>query len=250
MKNVSLVAFYGDKPSQLTTLIQRLQTYLTNHHLLEGKFVPYQLSQVHGTIIGCEGTETNLGIINHWFDKCRQEKRYIDFAGLTNYLQHQLNFPLTIQFGGYDRHIDYNFLSRNYHPYVRSFQLQPAVNQTIPVLIGWSWSNEQISLAIDNLRRDLQQFNLLHKYHAIQESIDNDFYLRLGTIDAMLTPETIQVISGEIRNLLKIQSSGKIALGKENLAFAQYQDLSLDPAITQTIPVSEITTNKLKQLYL
>lgn len=250
MKNVSLIAFYGDKPSQLTALIQKLQTYLNNHHSIKDKFIPYELSQVHGTIIGCEGIETNSGIINHWFNKCRQEKRYIDFAGLTYYLHHQLNLPLTIQFGGYDRHIDYNFLSRNHHPYVRSFQLQQAANQTIPVLIGWSWSKEQISLEIDHLRRDFQQFNLLHKYHAIQEAIDNDFYLRLGTINATLTPEAIQIISSEIRDLLEIRFIEKIALGKENLAFAQYQDLSLDPATTQIIPVSEITTNELEQLYL
>ena len=59
--NVSLVAFYGDKPIELVNSIARLQEYLTNHQLLQGKFVPYQLEQVHGTIIGCEGFKTRCG---------------------------------------------------------------------------------------------------------------------------------------------------------------------------------------------
>lgn len=245
--NVSLVAFYGDKPPQLITSIEKLQACLKNHQLIKNKFIPYQLTQVHGTIIGCEGLFTESGIISKWFDERRQEKRYIDFSGLIDYL-HKINFPLTIRFGGYDRNTNYNFLSRDTHLYYRSFQLQPAENATIPVLIGWSWSSDRVTLAIDDLRRSFQQFNLLHKYHVTPEAMDNDFYLRLGTINAVLTPSKMRVIATEIRNLLE-KLPLYIPINKENVAFARYQDLSLTPETTKIMPISEITTNNLQQMY-
>ncbi|MEY2859458.1 MAG: hypothetical protein RLZZ74_3771 [Cyanobacteriota bacterium] len=248
-KNVSLVAFYGDKPDAFASLIQKLQTYLANHQLLQAKFIPYQLAQVHGTIIGCEGWKTNAGVINQWFQEKRQSTRYIDFAGLINYLNHQVNLPITICFGGYDRQTNYNFLSRGQHLYNRSFQLQSADNNTIPVLIGWSWQNYTVTLAIDNLRRELQQFNLLHKYHETPDAVDNDFYLRLGTINADLSLSELEAIATEIRNLLEAQAALCIPIQLENLAFVQYEDLALTPATTTVIPVTEISPQELLGLF-
>jgi hypothetical protein len=249
MKNLSLVAFYGDKPDAFASLIQKLQTYLTNHPLLQAKFIPYQLAQVHGTIIGCEGWKTNAGVVSQWFQEKRQETKYIDFAGLINYLSYQVNLPITIRFGGYDRQTNYNFLSRNQHLYDRSFQLPSAGNNTIPVLIGWSWQNYTVTLAIDHLRRELQQFNLLHKYHETPDAVDNDFYLRLGTIHADLTLSELEAIATEICNLLEAQAALSIPIQLENLAFVQYQDLALTPATTKVIPVTEISPQELLGLF-
>ena len=247
--NVSLVAFYGDKPSPLTRLIQELQTYLSELKILQGKFTSYQLEQVHGTIIGCEGLKTASGIISKWFYECRQQTRYLNLPGLINYLQNQHSFPLTIRLGGYDGSCNYGFFSRNQHPFIRSFQLQPIGNEiTIPVLIGWSWQNNNISLEMDNLRRNVQQFNLLHKYHQTKDAIDNDFYLRLGTINGKLTPEALNAIAWEIRNILQAKSLD-ISLDRNNLAFAKYQDLSIAIAKTQIITLPEATADNIEQLY-
>lgn len=249
MKNVTLVSFYGHKPQPLINLIQRLQTAIAEHHLVTGQFIPYQLEQVHATIIGCEGIITESGIISHWFHHQRQENKCIDFIGLINYLHHQLDFPLKIHFAGYQPAQEYNFLSREQHLYLRSFQLQASATQIIPVLIGWTWQGDRISLAIDNLRRNLQQFNLLHKYHGTSDAVDNDFYLRLGTITAKLTPAAAAVVATDIRNLLAAQSPIQIAMSQKDLAFAQYQDLLLTPATTKVIPLMEITPDRLEQLY-
>jgi hypothetical protein len=248
-KNVSLVAFYGDKPDAFASLIQKLQTYLANHQLLQAKFIPYQLAQVHGTIIGCEGWKTNAGVVNQWFQEKRQETRYIDFAGLINYLNHQVELPIAIRIGGYDRQTNYDFLSRGQHLYDRSFQLQSADNNIIPVLIGWPWQNYTVTLEIDHLRHELQRFNLLHKYHATPEAVDNDFYLRLGTINANLTSSEREAIASEIRDLLEAQAALSIPIQLENLAFVQYQDLALTPATTRVIPVTEISPQELLELF-
>ena len=237
-KNLSLVAFYGHKPVELINLIQKLQEHLVNHPLVQDQFIPYRLEQVHGTIIGCEGLQTESGIISKWFHELRQETRYIDLPGLINHLQHQVNLPLSIRFAGFGRNTNYNFLSREQHPHFRSWQLQPAVEQTIPVLIGWSWSNNSVSPAIDNLRRDLQQFNLLHKYHKTDHAIDNDFYLRLGTIDRRLTSSEIEEIATDMRDLLATLPALYIPINLENLVLVEYQDLSLTPATTKIIPLT------------
>ena len=249
MSNVSLVAFYGDKPSELQDLILQLQQLLIDRELVGDKFIPYQLEQVHATIIGCEGTKTERGIVNRWFDLRRQETRYINLAGLTNYLQNEIILPSTIRFGGFDRATEYNFRSRNEHLYFRSFQLQPTETETIPILIGWSWENRQVTLGIDNLRRSFQQFDLLHKYHATNEAIDNDFYLRLGTIARPLKEMEIQAIASQIRNFLASQPPLYLPLAEQNLSFARYQDLSLTPATTEIIPISAITPQQLAILH-
>ena len=245
--NVSLVAFYGDKPVGLVNLISKLQTHLTNHSLLGDKFIPYQLEQVHGTIIGCEGYKTDLGIVSRWFKERRQVNKHIDLSGLLDHLQ-QIDLPITIRFGGYNPQTNYNFLSRGQHLSDRSFQLQVAEN-TIPVLIGWSWQDNTVTLAIDNLRRSFQQFGLLHKYHTHPDSIDNDFYLRLGTINTQLSTDETNSVATEIRNLLATFSVS-IPITINNLAFARYQDLQLTPATTKTIPVNSITASQLEQLYV
>ena len=245
--NVSLVAFYGDKPTELVNLINRLQTCLTNHSCLQDKFVPYQIEQVHGTVIGCEAWKTDSGIVDRWFKVRRNETQYIDLPGLSNYLT-QIELPLTIRFGGYNPQTNYNFLSRGQHLSDRSFQLQPADNNTIPVLIGWSWKNNSVTLAIDNLRRSFQQFGLLHKYHANLDSVDNDFYLRLGTLETTLSVAEINSIAADLCDLLSAFTVS-IPLSLNNLAFAKYQDLQRTPETTKVFPVASITASQLKQLY-
>lgn len=248
--NVSLVAFYGDKPFRLAASIAQLQAYLSESTILKDKFTSYQLGQVHGTIVGCEGLKTERGIINKWFWEGRKEIKYIDFSGFLNYLLDSDRLPINIRFGGYDPSIDYNYLSRNLHPYQRSFQLQPSGEQTLlAVLIGWSFWEESISLDLEYLRRDAQKFNLLHKYHVLSDRVDNDFYLRLGVVEGKLSPDTIATLETEIREMLRIKSFFDVSIKLENLSFVHYQDLSLSPETTEILPLMQANVNKLEALY-
>ncbi|MGF1542002.1 MAG: hypothetical protein ACFCU5_16400 [Pleurocapsa sp.] len=247
--NVSLVAFYGTKPLDFIKLILDLQKYLQTSQLVAGGFIGYQLEQIHGTIIGCEGLRTERGIISKWFYESKNETRYIDLANLIKYLNCCPSLPLKIRFGGYDRHKDYGFLSRGLHPFERSFQLQSLSDGTIvPVLMGWSLLDNRITLEIDDLRRSFQQFNLLHKYHQKPDAIDNDFYLRLGTIEGKISTKDKNKIETDIREILSKQAVD-LVLDKNNLAFAQYRDLSLTLETTKILPVTESNLEKLKELY-
>ena len=248
LPNVSAIAFYGEKPPQLKTLIETLQAYLSNCESVQSRFIPYQLAQVHGTIIGCEGLATDAGIVNKWFWELRNEIRYIDLTGLVDYLQHQVS-PITIRLGGYQRDRDYQFLSRQQSLYFRSFQLQPAADGIIPVLIGWSGNENRITWDIDNLRRSLQQFNILHKYHGNPQAVDNDFYLRLGTISGEISPQTQQAIATEVRDFLETQPPLYLPLQSKNLAVVQYQDLAVDPSTTKIMSIVDLTAERLRQMY-
>ena len=247
LSSVSLVAFYGNKPASLNALIQKLQDCLANHRLTQGKFVPYPLKQVHATIIGCEGLISDRGIISRWFHQYRQQTQYIDLAGLVEYL-HRADLPVTIRFGGYDRQKNYNFVSRELHLSIRSLQIHSLQKQGVPVLIGWPWENNRVSLTLDNLRRDLEQFNLTHKYHVTPEAIDNDFYLRLGTIAPLLSTSEMEAIACDLRHILADKSL-YIPVKLGDLAFARYRDLQFTPATTKAIPVPEISARQLEQLY-
>ena len=246
VSNISLVAFYGDKPAPLNQLIKNIQSYLSQ---LQG-FAPYQIAQVHATVLGCEGSKTAAGIISKWFYLRRNEIRYLDCDNWLKYLQNCSLLPFNICFGGYKCDRDYNFLSRNQHPYGRSFQLQKVDDTTyIPVLIGWTKKDDLITLDLDQLRRDAQKFNLLHKYHSKADSVDNDFYLRLGTIHSPLSIDTVATVENQIRQILTNIPTIAISLAQKDLAFARYQDLSLSLGTTKTIPLPEITIKKLLELY-
>jgi hypothetical protein len=247
---VSLVAYYGNKPLKLQQLITELQQLLKDSFATN--FIPYDLKQVHATIIGCEGVKTKSGIINKWFYALRNEIRYIDCAGLLNYFLTSNLFLLNICFGGYQDDVDYQFLSRDRHPAVRSFQLQIAKDNTlIPIVIGWSLQEQIITTEIDNIRRNLQQFNCLHKYHKFPHNIDNDVYLRLGTITTNFNSDLIATIQQKVNYYLQNKKPTIIPLSKENLAIAKYQSLSLPISTTEIYSLAKLYNNPklIQQLY-
>jgi hypothetical protein len=127
--------------------------------------------------------------------------------------------------------------------------LQIFGDEIIPVLIGWSWKNNLISQQIDCLRRGGKQFNLLHKYHRHPESIDNDFYLRLGTINKKISSENISLIESEVRRILSKRTPIDINLDRENLFFVRYQNSQLPLQTTIKIPLLDATPIKIELLY-
>ena len=176
LPGISLVAYYRDKPANLILLIREIQQQLKQ---IYGKdFIPYDLAQIHGTIIGCEGLSTPRGIVNKWFYEHRNQVKYANFAGFLEYFANTQFFPLNIKFGGYQKDFDYQFLSRGKHPSDRSFQLRKSnSNQLIPIIIGWSSTQQKITTDVHQIRLDCQKYNFLHKYHQSSQDIDNDFFL-------------------------------------------------------------------------
>ncbi len=239
LPGISLVAYYRDKPDKLSLLIRDVQQQLDN--IYGNNFIPYDLDQVHGTVIGCEGLKIAKGIVNKWFYKHRNELKYSDFSGLLSYFSNTKILPLKIRFGGYQQDVDYQFLSRRKHPTNRSFQLQNSDNnQLIPIIIGWSSIEQEITTDFNQLRYDCQQYNFLHKYHQQEHDIDNDFYLRLGTITNNSNNNHKIEAEKIIIDYLQKRSPTIIELSNKNLALVKYQNLLLPLNNTEYYPLEKL----------
>ena len=241
--NVSLVAFYGCKSSDFTALIQSLQEHLSN--LLPGNFESLNLDSIHATLIGCEGLMTEFGILSKWYLERRSESRYLDLSGFLNWIQQNQKLPLKIQFGNYDSTVDYEFLSRSLHPCKRSLIIQ---NQLI-VLTGWPVNSGKIVLNFDQIRRDSQNFNLLHKYHHVPDAVDNDCYLRIGTLNQAISSEQVRIVEQKMQDFLSQHPPIYASIYPQNLTFIRYEDFNLPPQTTEALPLTEATVSQLEKLY-
>ncbi len=241
--NVSLVAFYGNKPSAFTALIQTLQQHLYN--LLPGIFESLNLESIHATLIGCEGLKTELGILSKWYLERRGESRTVDLSGFLNWMQHPEKLPLNIQFGGYCSSVDYGFLSRGFHPCKRSLIIQ----NKLVVLTGWPVNSGKISLNLDQIRREAQNFNLLHKYHHIPDAVDNDCYLRIGNLKQEISSEQVITVEKKMQEILIQHPPIYSSIFPKNLTFIRYEDFNLPPQTTEALPLTEATVSQLEKLY-
>jgi hypothetical protein len=241
--NLSLVAFYGNKSPELTSLIRELQNCITD--LVGEKFVSYQLEQVHATLLGLEGRRNSQGILNKWYWYHREETKYMDFKNLLFYLRYSGRLPIIVRIGGYDRTVDYGFLSRDRHPYERSFNIQG----NIAVLMGWPCRERHFSMELDRLRLEGQNFNILHKYFKSVDTVDNDLYMRLGMFKNELSTSEIVTIEEQVQRLVHSHLSLYLSVDINSVFFTYYQDEFLTPETTRVIPLTEATPEQLESIY-
>src|SRR4029453_11203237 len=98
---------------------------------------------------------------------------------LIGIIQSTAHLPALIRLGGFDPARDYSFSSRGLHPAARSFSIQGR----IAVAMGWPVVHGAFPPSIDVLRRELAQAGALHKYHASDGDIDNDFFFVIGQLE-------------------------------------------------------------------
>jgi hypothetical protein len=175
--NATLVAFYGKKPEPLAVLVDAVQKHA--RQLLGNEFAPYPMEQVHATIVGLEGARNATGdMVNANFLSLRAESRTMQLPRCLEHLQRTPLLPFTLRFGGFQKDAVYPFTSRGEHPFARSFTIQG----TRAVLMGWPVAGQSYPLALAHLRRELEAFGVLHKYHAAADALDNDAFMVVGQI--------------------------------------------------------------------
>jgi len=234
---LTLVSHYGEKTPAIIRFVGELQSTLSER--LHSAFHPYDIRQVHGTLVGLEGAcvREDEEVFNRNFEESRGEPRVIDWEGLLAFVRHP-SFPrLQIRLGGYRSHEDYGFTSRSEHPYVRGFSIQ----RGIAVVMGWPFAGEQYSNELDELRRSFQQFGVLHKWHRSHDDVDNDFFLVLGTVNAMETTDTDLASAQEtVRNRLA-HATCDLELSTDTLSFVSYVDPQLPTATSQQFKAADPT---------
>lgn len=247
MRQATLVTAYGPKPAHLSALLLECQRMLTE--ALGDSFQPYELSQIHATIIGLEHLlESPNCNLNLW--RFRSRLGHMDLPGFVASVLTHPCFPMSVQFGGFaDR--DYPFTSRGQRPFDRSFSIQG----TKAVLIGWpvrgkpavsATRQSQYSAAqesrlyptsLDDVRRFALNFNILHEYHSDITDTDNDCYLRLGLCNGTSDLEAGQIVQAKIRRYLGQTDPVFVEISKADLNIVSYTDGSLPCGSTRSWPI-------------
>jgi len=231
-RHLTAVAFYGHKPPQLRDLIARCQQSICAR--IGGDFVPYELAQVHATLIGLEGVWTEGRLVQAHFAQGGVE-RPLDLAGLTDFLLHTPLLPMQMRLGGFEPSQDYGFTSFGRHPAERSFDIQ---RTGAAVLMGWPFATARASDALYRLRREFLRFNARHKYHRSDEDIDNDLYFVLGTLDDQAATdadrtEVTRSIRAELSNVEPIV----LDLDRTWISLVTYEDRRLPPQTSTALPL-------------
>lgn len=177
---ISAVAFYGPKTGPLRELLAGVQALISEH--VGEDFRPYSLEQVHATLIALNGVrdpETGA-IVNEYLLTHAGVRREMDMPRVMDILARRFATPLRVRIGGFRPDQQTPFASRGQHLAERTFCVQ---GQAF-VLMGWPTASlagaGRSQEPLEELRREMNAANVLHKYHARAADVDNDLYLVVG----------------------------------------------------------------------
>jgi hypothetical protein len=244
--DVTLVAYYGDKPPLISGLLQGLIGELSS--LLGSGFCPYSLQQVHGTIIGMEGRRADKCIINTNYAELRNELRSLELNAALQILKDESLLPFDVTIGGFSDGGQYAFTSRGVAPYLRSFSLQGGY----AVAMGWPYVNGQYLQSLDKLRHAFNRANILHKYHASPDSEDNDFFFVLGNvIKDSIDPVQLEYAQNRLRSFLATCKPVTVTISRDCLRLVAYVDEKLLPetSCSYTLDLAEQKIEEIQSLY-
>ena len=241
MKQLSLVAFYGEKDGPLAGLLDHCRSAVAGSPLGRS-FGAYDGAQVHATIVGMECLPGEpLANRNAWSK--RGVRARMDFSRLREVVGRRL--PMSIRFGGFGPD-DGRFRSQGRVPFERSFQIHRASGKV--TLVGWPHEQgNYASRLLEQLRGDLSRScNLEHKYDG-----DNDLYLVLGVMEsAAATESDASAIESVIRDYLA-HNPFDVRLALADTSIACYADETLDPRTTRVHALADptVTPDVLEALY-
>jgi hypothetical protein len=241
--NLTLAAFYGDKPESFVALIRWCQAAVSAK--LPGAFRPYDVRQVHATIVGLEGTRTSGQVHHEHYNACGRDPRPMDLRGLVEMVRRTELLPIRARIGGFRREDEYPFESLGAHPYLRTFAIQPS---SIVVAMGWPEAAGEFPNSLDLLRRECVRFGILHKYHRTAECKDNDLFFVLGKVDLTATNRakcdaTSEAVRGRFSGIQPVH----IEVNATNLSLIAYSDNELP--LATSVPISlESAVSRIKEI--
>lgn len=236
MPQPTLIALYGEKSLDLSRYLESCGQIAVS--VLGDAFEPYDVRQVHATIVGLEHLGDSMRE-NACFRRLRGRSVEMDIPGFVDFLRTSPALPLLVQLGGF-RETDHPFLSRNASPYLRSFSVQGDK----AVAIGWPWRSDSVGaageypLTLDALRRRAREFGILHAYHASEADRDNDLFFRIGLIDRdAVSDEAVYDLEQRIRRYMSGEPPLILRIGLDDLHIALYEDERLPLDTTRTWPL-------------
>ena len=236
MKQAALVALYGDKNADFADLIVDCQAVARSE--LGDSFRPYDVRQVHATIIGLEHA-TGTARRNRNFLHYRDQAVNMDIDGFVASLRGSSLFPFSVQIGGFaDR--DHPFRS---DPFGRKLESRPfdrsfSIWHDKAIVMGWpvctTTDGERYPPILDTIRRSAQTFGILHGYHRTGDAIDNDFYFRIGLVELDAAPPALV---RQLRRMLSQRLPVMLKVSLDDLSIVRYSDERLPLDSTESIPL-------------
>ena len=153
--------------------------------------------------------------------------RAMDHARALEILTALLTPPLSIRIGGYGPGTPAAFSSRGQHPHQRMFSVQ----ENAFVLVGWPVSTVADGVSpgpLDELRRAMNNANVMHWYHASAADVDNDFHLVVGHHDGVPEHETNKAVRA-VRSYLA-QHQVQVEVGADQMTIIAADSPTLAPA--------------------
>jgi hypothetical protein len=238
---VTLVSLYGDKSKDFAAVITQCQQLVAQS---EDSFTPYEMRQIHATVVGLE--RQRAPAYNANFSKHRGRDVAMDFDGFLAYLRGSGHIPFEVQLGGFTNR-EYPFMSRKTLPYERSFSVQ----DDKVVVMGWPVRGEPLLAppatctdalqearlyppTLDLIRHAAQGYGILHGYHRAATDVDNDLFFRIGLVDPKaMTPFTTSAVEVQTRQILSAQRPVVIKVGLEDIYIVAYEDDRLPTSSTR-----------------
>jgi len=177
---VSAVAFYGPKTGALREVLAGVQALIAEH--VGDDFRPYTLEQVHATLIALDGVrDPGTGaIVNAYLLGHAGAQQEMDLPRVMDILTRRFAVPMRVRIGGFRPDQEAPFTSRGQHLAERTF----SVRDKAFVLMGWPTASlagaGRSQEPLDELRREMNEANVLHKYHVRATDVDNDLHLVVG----------------------------------------------------------------------
>ena len=229
---LSLVAFYGPKPKQLVDYLLWCLELLDT--AVSAGFKPYELDQIHATMVGLEGRYIDGQPVNENFLRLGST-RPMNLPGAIEFLREASEIPFQCRLGGFRSGEEYGFQSFGRHPFERSFEIQKS---GAVVVIGWPFAHGTVSRELVALRRGLESYNILHKYHMTESVEDNDCYFVLGHLDVeSADPAELAAVTGAIRAKIAEAEPTLLTVDRDCLAFVRYADRSLPTSSSLRMPL-------------
>jgi len=252
MKQVTMISLYGKKDKDLQLLIEDCWERI-NISKFRRIFEPYNIKQIHGTIIGMAKHIGSSELFNEeiWRDSNTRKKIIMDFTELINIVRD--HFPMTVRFGGFDENYR-DFQSQNKTPFERSFQVQWDSSKL--TLIGWPRKNDKFTEELSKLRNEFKEkCNIKYRY----EKDGKDFHMVLGEIKRphLLTDSELKRLKMEttqleesIREYLR-KHPIDVKINCEQVFLAQYvnETLPLDSTNVYCIQDRVINNPFIQNLY-
>lgn len=241
---IAAVAFYGAKGGIFKRRLEAIQEIC--RHGLGKCFEPYTLEQIHSTIVRLDGSMHSPSrlFVNQHHLELAGVPREMDLARALGILVAQFQLPIKIVIGGFTPDKPGIFLSRGQRPYERMFSAQDGAL----VLVGWpviTVENGITAKPLDELRRKMNEANILHWYHQSWDDIDNDFHLVVGHYSGASHPQVEEVTRTVSTYLAK--NPIRVEVGVNQLSVVASDSPTLEPA--QFIGRLPLNPAKVRDLY-